>query len=131
MPIINYTFENRIFFAQETGDISPEDARTWAEKLKESADQSPAPIVAFVDALEVKQVSLPALDIFSKASFTRGVLAVVVATNIKTELTARNIGLLGKRKQTMVFGSLAEAREYALILLEETNPTSKLPQTSI
>lgn len=113
MPIMDYEFKDRIFFARETGDISAEDAREWAQKLKENAGQSPVKIVALVDALQVKHVAFPAVDIFSKASFTPKVIAVVVATNQVIKSTARDIGLLGKRNQTVVFRTLDEARQHA------------------
>ncbi len=119
MPIIDYQFQDRLFFAKEIGDISAEDAQTWADKLKESAALAGAPIVALVDALDVKNISIRAIDIFAKASFTRHVIAVVVATNLMVSATSTNIGLLGKRNQTVVFRTLEEAREHALKLLEE------------
>ncbi len=118
MSISNYAFENRIFSCKESGRISGDDAKTWAEKLREHATQSPTPIVALVDALEVRQVSRAALEIFAKASYTPNVLAVVVATNAPVEVTATNIGLLGKPHQTLVFSTLAAAQEQAQKLLE-------------
>src|SRR5436305_8522226 len=113
MPIIDYVCQDRIFSCKEVGSISAEDARDWAKKLKEYAEQTGRPIVALVDALNVTQVSTSALNTFAKASFTHNVLAVMVATNVAVSITAQNIGLLGKRKQTLVFPTLKEAQEHA------------------
>jgi hypothetical protein len=119
MPIIDYRFQDRLFFAKEIGDISAEDAQTWADKLNESAALAGVPIVALVDALDVKNISVRAIDIFAKASYTHHVIAVVVATNAKVRATSTNIGLLGKRNQTVVFHTLEQAHEHALKLLEQ------------
>ncbi|HUN05115.1 MAG TPA: hypothetical protein PLQ56_00880 [Aggregatilineales bacterium] len=113
MPIQDYHFQDRIFFAREVDVITPEDAREWATRLKEAAAQSPVPIVALVDALGVSRVSVGAHDIFSKASYTRNVKRVVVATNVVVSGSASNISLLGKRNQTEVFRTLEEARQHA------------------
>ncbi len=130
MPITDYEFTNRIFFARETGDISAGDAMEWAQKLKDHAEQSPVKIVALVDALEVKHVAYPAVDIFSKASFTHKVIAVVVATNQVIKSTARDIGLLGKRNQTVVFRTLDEARQHAEQLVKNDAPQAASSQSA-
>ena len=117
MPISDFTFRSQIFFARESGVISAEDARRWAEKLAECARWSHTPIVALVDALDVTRIEFPAVEILSKASFTENVMAVVVASNGSAELTSKNIGLLGKRNQTLIFPTLEEARSRAESLL--------------
>lgn len=122
MPITDYEFKERIFFAREVGEISGEDAKEWAQKLKEHADQSQTKIVALVDALQVKHLSFAAQEIFSKASFTPNVMAVIVATNLAVKSTSRDIGLLGKRNQTLVFNTVEEAREKAGQLLKKNTP---------
>lgn len=119
MPITDYEFRNRIFFARESGVISSEDAREWAQKLSEHARQSSQPIVALVDALTVGAVNMGAQLTFSKATFTPNVIAVVVATNLATSLTSSNIGLMGKQRQTVVFPTLEQARQHAEKLLFE------------
>lgn len=124
MPIIDFEFKNRIFFAKESGIVSDREAADWAQKLEGYAKQSEKPIVALVDALSVKGVSAKGQDIFSKASFTRNVVKVVVAANIRVSLTASNISLLGKQNQTVVFGTLNEAREYAEELVAD-KPSQK------
>jgi hypothetical protein len=118
MPITDYSFQDRIFFAKESGVISASDATEWANRLVEHAKQSPQPIVAVVDALEVTRMVVQAYDIFSKASFTPNVLAVVVTTNTVMSVSSKAIGLLGKRNQTVVFPTLDAARKHAQDLLE-------------
>lgn len=119
MPITDYHFQNRLFFAREIGLISPCDAQTWADQLAAHARSSPEPIVALVDALEVKHMSPTAYKIFSKASFTPNLLAVAVATNVVVSLTASNIGLLGKPGHTKIFRTLDAARQYADTILQD------------
>ncbi len=121
MPISDYQFSEGIFSAKESGIITPQEAREWADRLEQAAAQSPTPIVALVDALSVKQIAFGAYDIFSKASYTPNVLRVVVATNAVTSGSSTNIGLLGKRHQTEVFRTLEEAREHARSLAAENN----------
>lgn len=117
MPISDYTFKGQIFFARESSVISAEDARRWAEKLAECAQWSVTPIVALVDALDVTRIDFPAVEILSKASYTPNVLAVVVASSSAVENTSKNIGLLGKRNQTLIYATLEEARSRAEGLL--------------
>lgn len=119
MPIINYDFQGSVFSAKEIGNISASDAQEWADKLTEYAGQSPTKIVALVDALEVKNVVYRAVDIFTKASFTSNVIAIVVATNSTVSSTATNIGLLGRRNKTLVFRTLQEAQLCCQKLLNE------------
>ena len=120
MPITDYAFQDRIFSCKEVGSIAAEDAKEWADRLKAYADQSSTPIVALVDALDVTQIPQSAVDIFSKASFTSNLIAVVVATSAALTVTSKNIGLLGKRNQTIVFKTLKEAQEHAAKLVAET-----------
>ena len=124
MPIVDYDFQDRVFFAREKGDISINEAREWSEKLGECAAKSPRPIVALVDALAVTGVNMGAQLIFSRASFTANLMAVVVATNITASLTSSNIGLMGKQRHTHVFPTLEEARQYVDQLLKVTDAES-------
>ncbi|MCA0459043.1 MAG: hypothetical protein LCI00_34150 [Chloroflexi bacterium] len=133
MPITNYAFQERVFSAKETGDISAKDAEEWAAQLAQHAQESPTKIVALVDALEVKRVAAKAVDIFSKASFTPNLIAVVVATNNVVSPTATNIGLLGRRNQTLVVRTLQEAHEYCakLLVTEQTAKRSTSTNKSV
>jgi hypothetical protein len=119
MPIADYAFSGRIFFARESGLISGEEAREWAQRLTEQAQASPEPIVALVDALAVTGLSASASKTFEAATFTENLIAVVVATNARASMSSRVIGLLGKRHGTIVVPTLEEARKLARELLEE------------
>ena len=119
MPITDYCFQDRIFFAKETGTITAEDAQEWSKKLVEAAQTSPEPIVALVDATTIGSLSSAAARIFERASYTENLLAVVVATHAAAALTSRTIGLLGKRGGTIVLATLDAAREQAELLLRE------------
>lgn len=133
MPITDYDFSDRVFFAKESDLITGDEANTWARKLAECALASDQPIVALVDALEVRQVSVAAHQIFTKASFTANLLAVVVATNDVVRLTATTIGMLGKRGKTVVFPTLEKAREYTESLLNDNahkHETGQNPETT-
>ncbi len=119
MPITDYSFQDRIFFAKETGTITAEDAQEWADKLAEAAQASPLPIVALVDAMQIGSLGSTAARIFERASYTDNLLAVVVATHAGAALTSRTIGLLGRRGGTIVLATLDAARERAELLLRE------------
>lgn len=119
MPITDYHFENRIFFARESGQISKEDAQMWSDQLKEVTQSCPLPVVALVDALDVSVVHHLAQVIFQKSSFFENLLAVVVATNVTVSLQAQTIGLLGKRGHTRIFDSLEKAFKDAEDLIAE------------
>ncbi len=107
-----------MFFAKESGVISRDEAQLWADRLAEYARTNEEPIVALVDALDVTRISIPAYTIFSKASFTPNVLEIVVATNDRSQLSSKNIGLLGKPRKTVVFATLDEAQQYVATLLQ-------------
>jgi anti-anti-sigma regulatory factor len=113
MAIVDYRFEDGIFYAREVGQITLEEAKEWARRLQEAAASHPTPIAAVVDALEVKRVDFMAQDVFSKASFTPRVLGIAVATTVVVSGTAQNIGLLGRKQHTAVFRTLAEAESHA------------------
>ena len=113
MPITDYHFENRIFFAKESGDISKEDAQQWVKRLQKTASSSELPIVALVDVMEVHSVLRAAEQLFIEGAYTENLLAVLVATNAVVSVQARTIGLLGKRGHTRIFNSLDDARSHA------------------
>ena len=119
MPITDYHFQDRVFFAKEAGNISKHEATEWTDKLTNHAEQATEKIIALVDAVDVKRVDFAAQQIFSKASFTPNVMAVVVVANNVVGGTATNISLLGKRQQTVIFQSFDEANQYVQQLLDE------------
>jgi hypothetical protein len=118
MPITDFSFENQIFFAKETGVVSETDAKIWVEQLADCARFSRAPIVALVDALEVSRMVYQAYVIFSKATFIPNVIEVVVATNSSMNLSSQNVGLLGKHNHTSIFPTLDQAKRHATKLLQ-------------
>jgi hypothetical protein len=115
MPITQMKFENGIFFAYEEGRISKEDAKIWAKQAALYAANSPTPIVALVDALNVVYISTDARKVFVRASRIPNVkCAAVAAKNIVTEQTAKIIGLMADDGHTYVFSTLSEAHRFAL-----------------
>ena len=125
MPIDDYSFQDRIFFAREVGVITVQDAQEWADKLAAHAQNSEQPIVALVDALKAGLITIAVSDLFSKASFTPNLLAVVVATSPRVTLVAKTIGMLGKPGHTKVFPSMEAAREYAESLVRPPSPADE------
>jgi hypothetical protein len=87
MPITGYHFENRIFFAKESGIITREDAQEWVGRLKQLAETSELPIVALVDAMEVNSVLRAAEQLFIEGAYTDNLLA----TNAVVTIQARTI----------------------------------------
>lgn len=113
MPITDFSFENRIFFAREHGNISLAEAEIWAAMLKQHADASPEPIVALVDAMQVRVVAGAASLIFAQASHHANVLIVAVAANAGISSIANVIGRIGVQGKTHVFLNLKYARVFA------------------
>jgi hypothetical protein len=121
MPITDYRFENRIFYAIESGHLSGEDGREWARRLKEAAEASPEPIVALVDARTVNSITRAAERAFIEASHTPNLLAVVVATNPITEIHSTTIGIMGQRGYTRIFRNIADAQQHAEEILSRAS----------
>src|SRR5215510_63949 len=113
MPIYDMRFEDGIFSAREVGRIEKQDAEAWVKALREYASTSPTPIVAFIDAREVGDVSSPASLAFLHGSSTPNVkVAVVVASTKEVVVKAQSISLMSghhKKHDTRVFYSLDEA----------------------
>jgi hypothetical protein len=122
MPITDYHFEQRLFFAVESGHLSGEDAEEWAQRLKVVAEASPDPIVALVDARTVRFITRAAEQAFIKASYTPNLLAVIVATNPITTVQAATIGIMGQRGYTRIFRTIEEARTHADEVLRNYPP---------
>ena len=119
MPVTDFNFQNRIFFAVESGVISGDDAKDWAKRLVECTQTSEGAVVALVDARTVTSVTRPAERIFIQASHTDNLLAVVVATNPIVSLQATTIGILGQRGYTRVFLTYEEAQQHAESLVKQ------------
>jgi hypothetical protein len=113
MPVSDYHFENRIFFAREHGNISVKEAEAWAAMLKQHADASPEPIIALVDAMQVRVVAAAASLIFAQASHHPNVLLVAVAANAGISSIANVIGRIGVQGKTHVFMNLKYARIFS------------------
>lgn len=117
MPIIDIHFENSILFAKEIGEISEEDALEWAHQVQHYAEHSPTPIVALIDAIDVKFISHKARKIFIKAANTRNFKASAVATHDQSTIqTARVLGIMAPDKHTYIFDNLEQAHQFALEL---------------
>ncbi len=123
MPITNYSFENRVFFALETGFLDEQDASEWATRLMEVAQNSSEPVVALVDARTAIGMSVQAEHIFIKASFTPNLAAVVVIANPGAVIHATTIKLLGQPGYTRIFGTEEQAQAHVAEILNPP-PTS-------
>ncbi len=117
MPITDYRFENRVFFAVESGFLSGEDGAEWARRLKQAAETSAEPIVALVDASTVTSMSVEAQRAFVNASRTQNLVAVVVATNPRITPLATIIGVLGQRGYTRVVSTMEQAQAHVAEIL--------------
>lgn len=121
MPITDYTFENRVFFAVETGFLDEQDASEWATRLMEVAQNSPKPIVALVDSRTAVGMSVKAESIFIKASFTPNLAAVVVIANPAAVIHATVIKLLGQPGYTRIFGTEEQAQAHVAEILAQSH----------
>ena len=115
MPIVDMSFENGIFFAREYGRVDKADAKLWAERLSHHCMTSLVPVVAVIDALDVKYISTDARQIFVKASKIPNFnVSAVAAKELVTAQTARIIAMMSEENHCYVFGSLEEAEQFAL-----------------
>ena len=119
MPITDYKFEHRVFFALETGFLDEQDADEWARRLMEVAQKSPEPIVALVDARTAVGMNVKAESIFIKASFTPNLAAVVVITNPGGIIHATTIKMLGQPGYTRLFGTEEQAQAHVAEILAQ------------
>ncbi|RMF76129.1 MAG: hypothetical protein D6737_20820 [Chloroflexi bacterium] len=114
MPIDKMRFENGIFFAHESGHITGDEAQTWAAELYRHATASETPIVALVDALDVKSVSPQASTIFARATTIDNLICVAVAVvNFVAVQGSRMVSLRGESGRTVIFETFEEAETYA------------------
>jgi hypothetical protein len=114
MPVVDFHFENGIFFARGRGRIEKEDARLWARHAVYYAYHSPVPIVALIDALEVSHISNQARKIFARAShILKLAAAAVAARDVVTVQTVRVISLMAEENHTHIFPTLAQAHDFA------------------
>lgn len=115
MPIVDMSFKDGIFFAREYGRVDKADAKVWAERLSHHCMISSVPVVAVIDALDVKYISTEARQIFVKASkIPNFKLSAVAAKALVTAQTARIIAMMSEENHFHVFGSLSEAEYFAL-----------------
>lgn len=112
MPIVDYTYENGIFYAREMGQITEDDAKEWAAQAEKYAQNGP--IVALVDASEVIFITLEARRVFGKASAIENLVCGAIATGeFMTRQMAKSIGMMADNRHTFVFDTLEEARAFA------------------
>lgn len=114
MPITDIDFSNGIYYAKETGYITREDAELWAKYARKFAAESPTPIVALVDALDVTAIANEARQIFVKAAKTPNLKISAIASNAPIPTTAtRIIGMMVDKDHTNVFPTFEEALRFA------------------
>lgn len=123
MPITDYQFENRIFFAKESGVISTDDAQTWSDRLKDVLQTSDLPVVVVVDAMDVTLVHNAAKQIFIESASFDNLLTSIVATNRVVTIQAKSISMGRKQGRTLIFTSptIALKEAEAIIQRESTN----------
>lgn len=115
MPIVDMKFKNGIFFAREYGRIEKADAKAWVEQLSHHCLTNLSPVVALVDALEVKYISTEARQIFVKASkIPNFKCSAVAAKQLITVQTSRVIARMSEKDHTTIFATLEEAHAFAV-----------------
>jgi len=122
MPIHDISFENGLYFARESGEISLADAELWAKYAVLYASHSETPIVALIDARDVTFVTVEARRIFVRASHIPNLHGACVATKtVRNTQTSRIIGKMAQHDHTSVFETLEEARWHAQRLLRDSS----------
>ncbi len=119
MPMSHMRFESGLFFAREVGDILVNDAQEWTTQLRAAAESYCSPIVALVDAMDIGFIYADAREVFVRASRTPNVRIIAVAvSSILAVETARGIAMRSEPGKTYTFVTLAEARSFALRMLQ-------------
>lgn len=114
MPIVDYAFQDGIFYAREYGEITRQDAKQWADYARLSAAASPIPLVVLVDATEVTSISLDARKVFAKASSIPNMeISAVAAGTQASSREARMTASIAADPHTYIFADIEEAREFA------------------
>jgi hypothetical protein len=122
MPIHDISFEDGIYFARESGEISLADAELWAKYAVLYASHSQTPIVALIDARDVTFITVEARRVFVRASHIPNLRGACVATkSVRNAQTSRIIGKMSLDDHTFVFETLEEARWYAQRLAHESS----------
>lgn len=117
MPIKDCYIEDRIFFAHESGLLTPSDAMVWVSYLEQQPITPDAPVVAIVDAREVTQVTGDAMFVFLQASYCSKLLAVLVVSSVYNMAMAHAFADLGEEGKTHIFTSYEKALAFAHDLL--------------
>lgn len=111
---MNMHFENHVFYARPGESLNKAEAITWVSALRRYAEQTFSPIVAVIDARDLKFIPASARVVLAEATRMWRVKALVFVTDDSTMLqTVRMIGILGEDKATRAFTTLDEAVHFA------------------
>lgn len=123
MAVQDMQFGEGIFFAHLSDRVSADDARTWARQLSHYAKRADAPLVALVDARDVRYIAQEARRIFVRAGTMQYFRAMIMVTDdVVTAQTARMLNILSPHAQhTFVFDTFDEGLNYAHELTNEAS----------
>jgi hypothetical protein len=114
MTTMNMHFENHIFYARPSENLSKTDAIAWVSALRRYAEQSFSPIAAILDARDVQFIAASARVVIAEATRMWRVQGLLFVTDDPTMLqTVRMIGVLGEPNATHAFMTLEEAQHFA------------------
>jgi hypothetical protein len=114
MPIHKMHFEDGVFASKSVGYLDNVDARMWANALRTHADNSPFPITAVLDVLEVNRICPTVTQILTTALTNPNVRMVVLATGGSISAQkARVIDQLSQIPGLRVASELGDARHMA------------------
>jgi hypothetical protein len=113
MAISEIRFVDGVFYCKESGTLTEDDAQLWATKAREFTRRHDAPVIALIDARDLKQVTRPARRILAEATAISDLkLAAVVTQNFTARKAADTIDNSASDPHTITFQKMAEARRF-------------------
>jgi hypothetical protein len=114
MPIHKMQFEDGVFAAKSVGYLDNVDARMWANALRTHAENSPFPITAVLDILEVSRICPTVTQILTTALNNPNVRMVVLATGTSISAQkAKIIDQLCQLQSLRIAADVEDARRLA------------------
>jgi len=115
MPIVDYEQSSNILFCREVRQIDVEDARAYADAVKNVAAKSDVPIVVFIDARNAEFITPNASNVFIESTHIPNIMCYVVVTaDLMMKQTSRILGMRNHRGNTHIFEKFYEAEAFVL-----------------
>lgn len=114
MPLADVQFDEGIYYCREVGNITIADAECWTQHARRFTQMSDQPIIALIDAREVRRIDPQARQILADATLIDGLeLAVVATQSYNARSASERIDEIAPDPHTVIFQEMTEARAFA------------------